>query len=52
MKFCIFCENKAEYVVDNTQALLCPACREVYLSGQGNPEGVFDELPEDDSNSS
>ena len=47
MKYCIFCENKAEYVIDNTNAPICPACKEVYICGQGNPEGVFKEEPEE-----
>lgn len=48
IQFCIFCDNEAEYIIDNTQAPICPACKQVYVSGQANPDGCFIEIPLED----
>ena len=48
MKFCIFCDNEAEFVIDNTNAPICPACKQVYISGQTNPRDIMIDLPDED----
>ena len=49
-RYCVFCENEAEYMIDNTGTPICPACKIVYKAGQANPEAGFDdiEIDEDD----
>jgi hypothetical protein len=49
MIYCAFCDNEAEYVIDNTNTPICNACKEVYICGQVNPNAVLEEIiPEDE----
>jgi hypothetical protein len=32
--FCAFCEMEAEYIIDNTQTPICPACKQVFRAGK------------------
>jgi len=44
-QFCIFCDNKAEYIIDNTQTPICPSCKQVYVAGQANSDASITEIP-------
>jgi hypothetical protein len=48
--FCMFCENEAEYMINDTQcskpAPICPACQQVYIYGQCSPNAEFTEITE------
>lgn len=43
--FCAFCDMEAEYIIDNTNTPICPACKIVYISGQANPTACLEEIP-------
>ena len=42
--FCVFCDNLAEYVIENTRSPICAACKIVYASGKANPKACFKEI--------
>ena len=41
MDYCMFCENEAEYVIKESKAPICGACREVYEAGQDSPHDLI-----------
>jgi len=40
-RYCVFCKNEAEYLIEDTNTPICPACKIVYQSGQANPDAGF-----------
>ena len=48
MKYCMFCENEAEYVIKGSGAPICCACKEVYEAGQESPKDIIEDAKVDD----
>ena len=43
IKYCAFCDNEAEWIIDNTDTPICTACKQVYICGQANPDATIKE---------
>jgi O-acetyl-ADP-ribose deacetylase (regulator of RNase III) len=41
IQYCIFCGSVAEYMIEDTNAPICSACKIIYEYGQGRPEATF-----------